>query len=885
MKKRRIIEILLIGLIFIVLFVMIVNTPIIYKYRNYDKLIINEVMASNKNTLVDNNGKYIDYIEIYNGYDYDINMKGYYLSDDSLNLRKWVFPDVNIKANDYLVIYADGMDKVDDGEIHTNFRLDSDGEVLTLSDNNVNVLSRLYYEKTINDTTYGYNGSDYVYFYIGTPGSKNDVSYSDKPIRDGESDIKLKITEYSKDNDAMIEIYNDSNKDINMNNYYISNDMDNMYKYRISNISIKANDYLVIYADGMNKVDDGKIHTNFKLGYDDKILVLSDNKKKVIDKLYLTELGSNYSYGLYNGKWFLYNDSSFGSENTDNYITDGGVDSDIVRINEVSLNKVELKNLTSEDINLDNYQLVFKNGKIMNLDNKSISADGYLVIDTDGYGIDTGGEVISLYRNGREICIYDVGKLSGSISSGIDKDGKRVYYLSNSIGYENRDNSYYGYAMEPIFSINGGYVNEGDKITLSTLDDSEIYYTVDGSFPNTNSKKYDGEIEINKTMVIKAIAYKDGYINSDIVSRTFLVGRRHDVAVVSISSDYYNLFGYSGIISNFHQNVDKKISFELYEDGLLGTSFIGDTKISGMDSRLQPQKSMSVYLRKDYGRKEITYPLFNNYENNSYTSFLLRNAGEDPKKIRIMDAVLTRALKGEMDLDFQDYRPVVVYINGEYYGLYNLRDKMNADYVATKFGVDKDNLDLIKYTSAKNGSTYEYNKIVPTLDKRANNIVARMADIIGYSRIVTDKDGNNLTKLFMRGTPRYEAGSRFKYTPDYIDFSYDNLVAAISDAIDKQAQEDGKEFFTDKKNNLYEDTTKDLNFDELMKGCNDLIKAMIDNNSDEVFKEFYQPRIGQITDRYLGRGQKMSQCSREQVEALSLIYDDLLLLSKETKSE
>ena len=179
----------------------------------------------------------------------------------------------------------------------------------------------------------------------------------------------------------------------------------------------------------------------------------------------------------------------------------------------------------------------------------------------------------------------------------------------------------------------------------------------------------------------------------------------------------------------------------------------------------------------------------------------------------------------------------------------------------------------------------EYNKIVPTLDKRANNIVARMADIIGYSRIVTDKDGNNLTKLFMRGTPRYEAGSRFKYTPDYIDFSYDNLVTAISNAIDRQAQEDGKEFFTDKKNNLYKDTTTDLNFDELMKNCNTLIKDMIDNISDEIFQNFYQPRIVQITDHFLGRGQKMSQCSREQVEALSLIYDDLLLLSKESPSE
>ena len=174
----------------------------------------------------------------------------------------------------------------------------------------------------------------------------------------------------------------------------------------------------------------------------------------------------------------------------------------------------------------------------------------------------------------------------------------------------------------------------------------------------------------------------------------------------------------------------------------------------------------------------------------------------------------------------------------------------------------------------------EYNKIVPTLDKRANNIVARMADIIGYSRVVTDNEGNSSTKLFMRGTSRFEAGSRFKYTPDYIDFSYQNLVDAIATAIDKQAEEDGLEYFTDQKNNAYKDTTSELDFDTLLKQCNDLIKNMIENNSEDVFKEFYQPRIVQITDKYLGRGQKISQCSREQVEALSLIADDLTILAK-----
>ena len=181
----------------------------------------------------------------------------------------------------------------------------------------------------------------------------------------------------------------------------------------------------------------------------------------------------------------------------------------------------------------------------------------------------------------------------------------------------------------------------------------------------------------------------------------------------------------------------------------------------------------------------------------------------------------------------------------------------------------------------KDENGVEYNKIVPTLDKRANNVVARMADIIGYSRIVTDEHGNSSTKLFMRGTPRYEAGSRFKYTPDYIDFSYDNLVDAIATAIDKQAEEDGEQFFTNERKNAYEDTTKDLDFDDLMKKSNELISSLIKNNSEEDFKTYYQPRIVQITDKYLGRGQKMSQCSREQTEALSLIYDDLLLLSKE----
>ena len=126
----------------------------------------------------------------------------------------------------------------------------------------------------------------------------------------------------------------------------------------------------------------------------------------------------------------------------------------------------------------------------------------------------------------------------------------------------------------------------------------------------------------------------------------------------------------------------------------------------------------------------------------------------------------------------------------------------------------------------------------------------------------------------MRGTDRVMAGSRLKYTPDYIDFSYQNLVDAIADAIDKQSQEEDKSFFTDKRNNLFEDTSKDLNFDTLMLEFDNIINRLVARGENE-FKDFYAPRVTQITDKYLGRGQKVSQMSREQVEALSLIIDDL----------
>lgn len=175
----------------------------------------------------------------------------------------------------------------------------------------------------------------------------------------------------------------------------------------------------------------------------------------------------------------------------------------------------------------------------------------------------------------------------------------------------------------------------------------------------------------------------------------------------------------------------------------------------------------------------------------------------------------------------------------------------------------------------------EYSRIMPTVDKRAVKIASRMTDIIGYARPISQEDGSTVTKLFMRGNTRFMAGSRFKYTPDVIDFNYQSLVNAIGDAIDKQAAEDGAENFTNEAvANVFVDTTKELDFDALMKEFNEIVSSLIEKNDETTFQTEWQPKLTQIIEKYLGKGNKVNNCDRNQVEAISLIVEDLKDLLK-----
>ena len=125
----------------------------------------------------------------------------------------------------------------------------------------------------------------------------------------------------------------------------------------------------------------------------------------------------------------------------------------------------------------------------------------------------------------------------------------------------------------------------------------------------------------------------------------------------------------------------------------------------------------------------------------------------------------------------------------------------------------------------KNENGEEYNQIIPTLDKRARLVCERTCDIIGYCREVEDQEGHKTVRMFMRETSRYVAGSRFKYTPDSIELSYDNLVKAIADAIDEQERV-SKGTTTNSFNNLHTDDIE-YDFPALMKEVQQTVGALM----------------------------------------------------------
>jgi hypothetical protein len=178
-----------------------------------------------------------------------------------------------------------------------------------------------------------------------------------------------------------------------------------------------------------------------------------------------------------------------------------------------------------------------------------------------------------------------------------------------------------------------------------------------------------------------------------------------------------------------------------------------------------------------------------------------------------------------------------------------------------------------KEGSFKRQDGTEYTLIRPSVANTYNSIVENLADIYGYMHTVYE-DGQSKVKITLRSLDgTISAGGRFKYIAPEIDSNYDALVKALNDAIDKEAELTNYKYVTDERDNG--PVVVDLDFDALLAEFNQIVNKLIETHSEEEFTANYTPRITQITEKYLGKGKKVNNCTRDQVEQLSLIVCDI----------
>ncbi len=404
---------------------------------------------------------------------------------------------------------------------------------------------------------------------------------------------------------------------------------------------------------------------------------------------------------------------------------------------------IELHNPTTESVSLQGYGLCKSlTGNRFIFGEETLAPDGYIVIQAEGkelltdadtgkagdvvtvsvkktdawyapFQVDSNGERLFLLDPAGEVIdFFDTGKLRIGESSGRTAQSlERVWFSEPTPGVAN-GKAFKGYAPKPTRSRSGGYAKADDVVSASAPEGITLRYTSDGSIPTEASPALNGGLKLRETVTLRVRAYAEHYLPSDTVTASFIVGASHKLPVFFLSAKPDDLFGHqNGIMAdgpgyaepfpyegaNFWKDWEREATLEYYTpDGVKQLEFDTGIGVFGQYTRAYPQKSLAVHLRDSYGTRSVTYPFFEGNRITTNTDLVLRAAGQDQYRTKFRDAFCTQVLRGYSDVVSQDWQPVVLYINGAYWGIYALREKINEQFFAAREGLDPDHMDIVK---------------------------------------------------------------------------------------------------------------------------------------------------------------------------------------------
>lgn len=478
-------------------------------------------------------------------------------------------------------------------------------------------------------------------------------------------------------------------------------------------------------------------------------------------------------------------------------------------LNEFPDSWVELYNDGNSYVNLGIYSIGTADdaAKAWHLPSRNLAPHQYVIIycDKEATGLHTDFRLDS--GKGGAIYLFSGGAVADKVT-GIKKQpapniayGRKTdasdewgYMLQPTPGAANAGGTSSNILSEPVFSVKGRVFTSTQNIALALSlpegapDGTEIRYTTDGSEPTASSKRYTAPINIRSTTIVRAKLFCSGYLSPRSTVQSYIYhGRTQTLPIVSITTDKNYLYDSkigiytegTGQKKNYEYDWRRPINIEMYDTD--GTTCVlnqlCETRIQGGATRaMNPLKSLAIYANKRFGEKRLAYEFFPDQRpgQTNFKSIILRNAGNDFDYLYMRDAIIHRTMFFNCDIDCQAWRPAIVYINGVYKGIENIRERSNEDNIFTNYD-ELEDIDMIEnWVDLKTGTWDNYNDMIAfvnenhTMEEYAQHMdieefINLMAAAMYYCN--TDFPGNNIVMW----RPRAEGG-RWRWLMKDMDF-------------------------------------------------------------------------------------------------------------------
>jgi len=531
--------------------------------------------------------------------------------------------------------------------------------------------------------------------------------------------------------------------------------------------------YYLVFCSGKDRAlsADTIPHANFRVSAERETVILSDSQGRQMDRVAIDNLPMDASYGRDgSGNWQIFNVATPGASNDANGAAQaeknlrasnatGIFISEVMSSSDDGNDWVELYNSSTQTISLEGYGLSdnlgrprkwqFPTGasifpgeyKIVQLDGLNSQADGY---HTNFKLLRAGGEVMCFSDpTGRVLDRIHLPLVPTNISYGRTSGLEGFFYYDAPTMGSVNGTGFLGFAATPSFTVAGGLFYQAVSLSINVPTGTTVHYSLDGSTPTQQSPLYDGTpITIMQTTPVRARAFRQDLQPSETITQTYLINVYHTLPIVSLVTDPNELWNETdGMLAVGGVLNKEKIPFKIAGTGEYpiyrtagkvprpgfveyygtdGTQILSqgmEFGLQGQYSLDMPQKSFKVRAKASQGAPYFDAPLFGDRPFTQYKSFVLRISGNDAVWTRINDATQSRLIdKLDTTVIHQAVNPVAVYLNGQYWGHYNMRERVDRFFVAQHEGLpldQADNMDILESSSTvAYGSNKEYKEMI-----------------------------------------------------------------------------------------------------------------------------------------------------------------------------